>query len=129
MASAELDGADEFVAKLAQFEARVTGDRSDVDQASAQELLRVSRLGVPYRSGRLWRSGRVSVENRAGVVRYGGPGVPWAGPAEGGDENRPQGGSIRAARYLSGSVPVARPRIVDIHDRDVADKLRASGLT
>lgn len=126
MASAELDGVDELVAKLARFEAAVTGDRSDVDQASAGELLRVSRFRVPYRRGRLWRSGRASVENRAGVVRYT---ADHAGPAEGGHDNRPQGGSIRAARYLSGSVPAARPRIVDIHDRDVAEKLRAAGLT
>lgn len=125
MASAELDGADELVAKIRQVEAHLEGDRSDVDRRSAEELLTVSRFRVPYRSGRLWRSGRASAENRAGVVRYT---ARHAGPAEGGHDNRPQGGSIRAARYLSGSVPAARPRIVDHHDRDVADALRAAGL-
>ncbi len=124
---AEVVGVDQLIAGLRQAERELAGGRHARD--AGDEIRKAARRHVPVESGVLRASGRVVAQSDGALVRFGGPAIPWAGPADRGDLQRPQGGFIRGSRYMEKGADRAEPAVVDIYEQATHDALRRSGLT
>lgn len=121
-------GVDRLVRALAAVEEEATGKA--VHLAAAEVVQSAARGLAPKASGALSRSGRASGTNRAGVVRFGGPRIPWAGPAHfGAPPPRPQGGYMRPNPFLYAAGDARRDEVVELFHRRTDQALRKQGLS
>ena len=122
-------GVDRLVAALAAVEEEVTDAR--VHKAAAETVAAAARPLTPVGPTRkLLGSIRASGTKRAGVVRAGGPSIPWGPPAHfGAPPPRPQGGYIRPNPFLYSAADQRADEVLDLFDRKTDASLARQGLT
>ncbi len=129
MASVELVGVDELLAGLRAAERFLESRAEPFHRRAAGVLFDDSQRRVQEDTGRLKASARVTADGRGGELSYG-RGLPYAGPAAGGDRDRPQGGYIVGSNYLSGpDRPAVVADVTEVYEDAAVEALRASGLT
>lgn len=97
--AASVEGLDGLLAALDDAAEEAT-DR-DVNKAAANVVLVAAKPKAPVASGKLKGSGKASATQSIGKVRFGGPGIPWAGPAIfGAPPPRKQGGFNRPNPFV-----------------------------
>ncbi len=129
MASVELVGVGELLDGLRAAERFLESRAEPFHRRAAGVVFDDSQRLVQVDTGRLKASGRVTADGAGGQLSYG-RGLPYAGPAAGGDRARPQGGYIVGSNYLSGvdRAPVVAD-ITDVYEDAADEALRVSGLT
>lgn len=118
-----VEGTERLLRALAAVEEDATS--KNVHLAAAEVVMEEARPLTPRRSGELQRSGRTSATKKRGVVRFGGPRVPWAGPVHfGAPAPRPQGGFIRPDPWLYEAGDRRRDEVADLFARKTDEAVR-----
>lgn len=123
---ARVEGVDQVLAALDAAGADAT-DRT-VNKAAADLILATAGPLAPIGPGRdagtLKRSGKTTATNKVGVVHYGGPRVPWAGPVIfGAPPPRPQGGFVRPNPFPFDAADRRREDVIDVYTRAASKAL------
>ncbi|MGL4300060.1 MAG: hypothetical protein ACRCW4_13400 [Candidatus Neomicrothrix subdominans] len=127
-----LPGVDRLLKALEAVEVEAT-DRN-ANAAAAETVAAAARPLAPTGpTGRAKRSIRASGTKAAGVVRAGGPSVPWVAPGVFGHGTpgnpRPQGGYMPANPWPFDAAGRAADDVIEIYHRRTMDALREQGLT
>jgi hypothetical protein len=123
-----LAGADRLVRALQAVEDEAT-DKA-VHLAAAETVAEGARGFAPVKSGAAKRSTRASATKGSGVVRAGGPRLPWVPPAHfGAPPPRPQGGYMRPNPWLYKGGDARADEVLDLFQRKLDTALRRQGLT
>jgi hypothetical protein len=123
---ARVEGVDQVLAALDAAGADVT-DRQ-VNKAAAGLVLAAATplapVGPGDDAGKLKGSGKVTATNKVGVVHYGGPQIPWAGPVIFGDPPpRVQGGFVRPNPFPYKAGDQRREDVIDVYTRSATKAL------
>ena len=101
-----------------------------VHKAAAETVADGARPFTPVASGRARRSIRASGTKKSGVVRAGGPALPWIPPLHFGDPPpRAQGGYMEPQPFLYDGADTRRDDVEELFFRKLNDALRKQGLT
>lgn len=122
---ASLEGLDNLLAMLREVEVDLK-EQKQVHKDAGQIVLGEAKLGVNSRTHRLERSGRVGATKKAGVIRFGGARVPYAGPYHFGDAVRPQGGFMRPDPFLYDALDHRGPDVVRRYEEHVQRVLKTT---
>lgn len=109
-----------------------------IAKALAEMVLARAKIEAPvgpsgrrgHRPGTLQRSGRASGTRKQGVVRFGGPKVPYAGPVHFGALARPQGGYNLPQPFLYDAADARREAVYarfEAYAQRVLERLVAGG--
>lgn len=126
-----VEGVDQVLAALDAAGADVT-DRQ-VNKAAADVVLAaadpLAPIGPGRDAGKLKASGKTTATNKIGIVHYGGPNIPWAGPVIfGAPPPRPQGGFVRPNPFPFEAGDRRRDDVIDVYAR-AATKALTDRLT
>lgn len=112
-----VEGVDQVLAALDAAGADVT-DRK-VNKAAADLVLAAADPLAPKGpTGKLKKSGKSTATNKVGVVHYGGPSIPWAGPVIfGAPPPRKQGGFVRPNPFPFEAGDRRREDVIDVYSR------------